>query len=94
MKAGNVAGDVRVYGSPAEEGGPDKLCLVRAGLVRDVDVALHGHPNDASQSRWRACNRMFATAGGIITPAVTATGKIYNEPRVYGVQARFTFGRR
>ncbi|MEH3106873.1 MAG: TonB-dependent receptor [Sphingomonas fennica] len=39
-------------------------------------------------------NRTFATAGGIITPAVTATTKIYNEPRVYGIQARFTFGGR
>ncbi|MBI2071671.1 MAG: amidohydrolase [Gemmatimonadetes bacterium] len=44
-------GTVRLYGSPAEEGGAGKVYLVRAGLFKDVDVALHWHAgaaNDAS----------------------------------------------
>ncbi len=46
-------GTVRVYGSPAEEGGAGKVYLVRGGLFKDVDVALHWHAgseNDASPS--------------------------------------------
>jgi len=44
-------GTVRLYGSPAEEGGAGKVYLVRAGLFKDVDVTLHWHAgaaNDAS----------------------------------------------
>ena len=37
-------GTIRVYGTPAEEGGAGKVYMVRAGLFDDVDVALHWHP--------------------------------------------------
>ena len=40
------AGTVRVYGTPAEEGGSGKVYLTRAGLFDDVDVVLHWHPGD------------------------------------------------
>ena len=46
-------GTIRVYGTPAEEGGAGKVYMVRAGLFEDVDAALHWHPadrNDASPS--------------------------------------------
>lgn len=49
-----VRGEIRVYGSPAEEGGSGKVFLVRAGLMDDVDAMLHWHPadrNSASQGR-------------------------------------------
>jgi aminobenzoyl-glutamate utilization protein B len=49
-----VQGEIRVYGSPAEEGGSGKVYMVREGLFDDVDAVLHWHPNDtnsASQSR-------------------------------------------
>jgi aminobenzoyl-glutamate utilization protein B len=52
MVANDVKGEVRVYGSPAEEGGSGKVYLVRAGLFSDVSATLHWHPsdeNDASQ---------------------------------------------
>jgi len=52
MQANDVKGEVRVYGSPAEEGGSGKVYLVRAGLFSDVSATLHWHPsdeNDASQ---------------------------------------------
>lgn len=39
-----LAGTVRLYGCPAEEGGSGKVYMVREGLFRDVDVALHWHP--------------------------------------------------
>lgn len=43
-------GEVRVYGTPAEEGGSGKVYMVRAGLFDDVDVALHWHPADANSA--------------------------------------------
>ena len=46
-------GTIRVYGTPAEEGGAGKVYMVRAGLMDDVDVMLHWHAgsqNSASAS--------------------------------------------
>src|SRR5712671_1727927 len=43
-------GQIRVYGTPAEEGGGGKVYMVRAGLFKDVDVALYGHPADANSA--------------------------------------------
>jgi len=45
---------IRVYGTPAEEGGGGKGYMVRAGLFNDVDVTFYWHPadaNNASQDR-------------------------------------------
>jgi aminobenzoyl-glutamate utilization protein B len=46
MEKNRVAGTLRYYGTPAEEGGDGKVYMVRAGLFRDVDVVLHWHPGD------------------------------------------------
>lgn len=43
-------GVVRLYGTPAEEGGSGKVYLVRAGLFKDVDFALHWHPGDENSA--------------------------------------------
>ena len=53
LAARGLPGTVRLYGTPAEEGGAGKVYMVRAGLFKDVDVALHWHAgdrNDASQN--------------------------------------------
>jgi aminobenzoyl-glutamate utilization protein B len=50
MARAGQTGTIRVYGTPAEEGGGGKIYMVRAGLFADVDVALDWHPgsqNDA-----------------------------------------------
>jgi len=39
-------GTIRVYGTPAEEGGGGKVYMTRAGLFDDVDVVLHWHAGD------------------------------------------------
>lgn len=44
MQANGVEGTIRVYGTPAEEGGSGKVYMARSGLVDDVDVMLHWHP--------------------------------------------------
>lgn len=50
IQAGKLAGTVRYYGCPAEEGGSAKAFLVRAGLFRDVDAVLHWHPGSSNQA--------------------------------------------
>ena len=62
MEKNHVAGTLRYYGTPAEEGGDGKVYMVRAGLFRDVDVVLHWHPADRQQrrstaERWRSPRR-------------------------------------
>lgn len=46
LKNTKTKGTIRVYGTPAEEGGAGKVYMVRAGLFDDVDTVLHWHPND------------------------------------------------
>ena len=36
-------GEIRLYGTPAEEGGSGKVYMTRAGLFDDVDIAMHWH---------------------------------------------------
>lgn len=48
MKANNIKGEIRLYGTPAEEGGDGKAYMVRAGLFNDVDAVIHWHPGDGN----------------------------------------------
>ena len=43
MKENKIQGTLRVYGTPAEEGGGGKVYIARAGLIKDVDAMLHWH---------------------------------------------------
>ena len=49
IKTGTT-GTIRLYGTPAEEGGSGKVYMVRAGLFRDVDIVLHWHPSDRNDA--------------------------------------------
>lgn len=52
LKDTGSEGEVRLYGTPAEEGGSGKVYMTKAGLFNDVDVVLHWHPsadNSAAQ---------------------------------------------
>lgn len=46
LKTSGTAGTLRVYGTPAEEGGGGKVYMVRSGLFADVDTVLAWHPSD------------------------------------------------
>jgi aminobenzoyl-glutamate utilization protein B len=46
-------GTVRLYGTPAEEGGSGKVYMVREGLFEDVDIALHWHADDENSAAAR-----------------------------------------
>ena len=50
LKATGTPGTVRLYGTPAEEGGSGKVYMVRAGLFDDVDFALHWHPSSVNSA--------------------------------------------
>ena len=46
-------GRIRLYGTPAEEGGSGKVYMTRAGLFDDVDIALHWHAADENSAAAR-----------------------------------------
>ena len=46
-------GRIRLYGTPAEEGGSGKVYMTRAGLFDDVDIALHWHADDENSAAAR-----------------------------------------
>jgi aminobenzoyl-glutamate utilization protein B len=41
-----IAGTIRFYGTPAEEGGAGKVYMIRAGAFKNVDSVLSWHPSD------------------------------------------------
>ncbi len=43
-------GTIRLYGTPAEEGGSGKVYMVREGLFKDVDFAIHWHASDENSA--------------------------------------------
>jgi aminobenzoyl-glutamate utilization protein B len=53
LKQTGTPGRIRLYGTPAEEGGSGKVYMVRAGLFNDVDIALHWHADDENSAAAR-----------------------------------------
>ncbi len=45
-----ISGTIKVFGTPAEEGGAGKVYMVKEGLFNGVDVVLHWHPGDANSA--------------------------------------------
>ena len=50
LKTSGSSGTIRLYGTPAEEGGAGKVYMVRAGLFSDVDAVLTWHPSDGNDA--------------------------------------------
>ncbi len=50
LDANDVNATIKVFGTPAEEGGSGKVYLARAGLFEGVDVVLHWHPASANSA--------------------------------------------
>jgi aminobenzoyl-glutamate utilization protein B len=48
IKAGKIKGTLKYYGCPAEEGGSARAFMVRDGLFKDCDIALHWHPSSVN----------------------------------------------
>jgi aminobenzoyl-glutamate utilization protein B len=50
MIKNKMKGTIKLYGTPAEEGGSGKVYLVRAGLFDGVDVVIHWHPGATNEA--------------------------------------------
>lgn len=59
LEATGTPGRVRLYGTPAEEGGSGKVYMARAGLFDDTDFVIDWHPADrnSAASRKSLANR-------------------------------------
>lgn len=44
IEDGKINGTIKVFGTPAEEGGSGKVYMVREGLFNAVDAVIHWHP--------------------------------------------------
>ncbi|MCZ2849827.1 amidohydrolase [Modestobacter sp. VKM Ac-2978] len=76
---------VRVYGTPAEEGGGGKIELIDAGAFRDLDLALMVHPAPVDVAEARP----FAVAHNHVTyDGVSAHAAAYPD---HGVNANDAF---
>ena len=53
LEASGTPGRIRLYGTPAEEGGSGKVYMARAGLFDDVDTAIHWHAADENSAAAR-----------------------------------------
>ncbi len=54
LVSSKTPGTIRLYGTPAEEGGAGKVYLVREGLFEEVDAVLHWHPDSRNNASPRA----------------------------------------
>ena len=50
LRTSGRSGTIRLYGTPAEEGGGAKVYLARAGLLDDVDAVLHWHAGSGNNA--------------------------------------------
>lgn len=51
LKQSGNSGTIRLYGTPAEEGGNGKVYMVRAGLFEDADAVMYCHPGSENAIR-------------------------------------------
>ena len=49
------SGTIKLFGTPAEEGGGAKVYMVRDGLFDDVGAVLHWHPSNANDASPSSC---------------------------------------
>ncbi len=50
LASSGTRGTLRLYGTPAEEGGAGKVYMVREGLFDDVDYVIHWHASDRNDA--------------------------------------------
>lgn len=50
IEKNKISGTIKVFGTPAEEGGSGKVYMVREGLFNGVDVVMHWHPDSKNEA--------------------------------------------
>lgn len=55
LQQNKKSGTIKLYGTPAEEGGSAKVYMVRDGLFNGVDAVLHWHPSSTNDASPNSC---------------------------------------
>ena len=55
LEKNKISGTIKVFGTPAEEGGGAKVYMVRDGLFKDVNTVLHWHPSSENDASPESC---------------------------------------
>ncbi|MDH3651112.1 MAG: amidohydrolase [Saprospiraceae bacterium] len=55
LEASGSSGTIKVFGTPAEEGGAGKVYMARDGVFDGVDVMLNWHPGDGNSAGANSC---------------------------------------
>ncbi|MEM8929339.1 MAG: amidohydrolase [Bacteroidota bacterium] len=59
IDANDVQATIKIFGTPAEEGGAGKVYMVRDGLLSDVDAVINWHPADRNVANAFTCNSLI-----------------------------------
>lgn len=59
IDANNIQATIKIFGTPAEEGGAGKVYMVRDGLFDDVDAVINWHPNDRNSADALTCTAVM-----------------------------------
>jgi aminobenzoyl-glutamate utilization protein B len=74
MTEHQLAGTIRFYGCPAEEGGSAKAFMVRDGLFNDCGAVLHWHPSSVNSAGDRSSLARIAVKFRFLGKAAHAAG--------------------
>lgn len=55
LEKSKKSGTVKLYGTPAEEGGAAKVYIARAGLLEGVDAVINWHPSSQNNASAQTC---------------------------------------
>ena len=59
LAANNIQATIKVFGTPAEEGGGGKVYMVREGWFKDVDAVINWHLADRNHANAYTCNALM-----------------------------------
>ncbi len=55
LTSSKKSGTIKLYGTPAEEGGAAKVYMARSGLLDDVDAVINWHPSNQNNASAQTC---------------------------------------
>ncbi|WP_040671004.1 amidohydrolase [Nitritalea halalkaliphila] len=59
IDANQIKATLKIFGTPAEEGGAGKVYMVRAGLFDQVDAVINWHPGDRNSADASTCTAVM-----------------------------------
>jgi aminobenzoyl-glutamate utilization protein B len=59
IDANNIQATIKIFGTPAEEGGAGKVYMVREGLFENVDAVINWHPGDRNAANASTCTAVM-----------------------------------